>query len=178
MQIIRLNETTKLRQLEITDVPDIYKAIDSQRGYLREFLPFVDHTKKTEDTRAFVEGAVNAAVERNEYTFVILVENNFAGLVGFKDLDKKNLKVEIGYWLCEQYQHRGIMTSAVKALCELAFKDLQLNRIQIKCATGNIRSKHIPIRLGFKMEGLERQGELMHNGTFADLEIYSILKND
>lgn len=178
MQIIRLNETTKLRQLEITDAPDIYNAIDTQRYYLREFLPFVDHTKKTEDTYAFVEGAVRAATERDEYTFIILAENNFAGLVGFKELDKKNKKVEIGYWLCEQYQGQGIMTSAVKALCKLAFNELQLNRVQIKCATGNVKSKHIPIRLGFKLEGLEREGELMYDSTFADLEIYSLLKND
>lgn len=178
MKTIPFNETTKLRQLEIADVSDIYKAINSQRDYLREFLPFVDRTKKQEDTHTFVNAAVHAAEERNEYTFIILAENNFAGLIGFKDLDKENQKAEIGYWLCEQYQGQGIITLAVKALCQLAFKELHLNRIQIKCATGNIRSKRIPLRLGFTLEGIERQGELMVNGTFADLEIYSLLKDD
>lgn len=99
MKIIRLNETSQLRQLAITDVPDIYNAIDSQRDYLREFLPFVDDTKQIEDTHAFVNAAVNAATEQSEYTFVILSENCFAGLVGFKDLDKRTGKwrLAIGY---------------------------------------------------------------------------------
>lgn len=178
MKIIRLNETSQLRQLAITDVPDIYNAIDSQRDYLREFLPFVDDTKQIEDTHAFVNAAVNAATEQSEYTFVILSENCFAGLIGFKDLDKKNRKVEIGYWLCEQYQRQGIMTSAVYALCELAFDELQLNRIQIKCATGNMKSKRIPLRLGFTLEGIERQGEQMYDRSYADIEVYSILRNE
>lgn len=177
MKEIRLHTTSLLCPLELTDVPEIYQAIDSQRDYLREFLPFVDQTKQMEDTHTFVRSSVFAA-ERGEYTFVTRCNNAFAGLVGFKDLDKENRKVEIGYWLCKQYQQQGIMTSAVQALCKLAFKEMKLNRVQIKCAINNIRSKRIPLRLGFTYEGIERQGELMSNGKFSDLDVYSLLKSD
>lgn len=178
MKEIRLNTATKLCPLELTDVPDIYQAIDSQRDYLRQFLPFVDRTRCFDDTRLFVRSSVLIAEERGEYTFVIRHEEKFAGIIGFKDLDKENKKTEIGYWLCEQYQHLGIMTLAVKALCRLAFKEMRLNRVQIKCAIKNTRSICIPLRLGFTHEGIERQGELTYNGTFTDLNIYSLLKSD
>ncbi len=177
MKNIKLNATTELRPLEQSDVSDIFNAIDTQREYMRKWLPFVDKTHGIEDTLKFVRVALNDA-ERGDYTFVIVCEGRFAGLIGFKDTDKENRKTEIGYWLCEQYQGKGIMTAAVKGLCDLAFRTLKINRIQIKCAVGNTHSKRIPLRLGFKYEGNERDGELMSNGQFTDLDIYSKLRTE
>ncbi|MFA7401791.1 MAG: GNAT family protein, partial [Bacteroidales bacterium] len=91
---------------------------------------------------------------------------------------KQNQKTEIGYWLSESFQKKGIMSLSVKALIDYAFQQLQLNRIQIKCAVGNNESKHIPQRLGFTFEGIEREGEFLSDNTFTDLEVYSILKKD
>ena len=47
----------------------------------------------------------------------------------------------------------------------------------IKTAVGNTKSSAIANNLGFKFEGLERDGELL-NGVYIDLEIYSFLKKD
>jgi len=52
-----------------------------------------------------------------------------------------------------------------------------LHRIQIKCGTGNIRSKKIPQRLHFQLEGIERDGELLSGEQFTDLETYSLLND-
>ena len=39
-------------------------------------------------------------------------------------------------------------------------------------------SRRIPIRLGFRFEGIERAGEFFADGSFVDLEVYSRLKDD
>jgi len=52
---------------------------------------------------------------------------------------------------------------------EFAFNDLDISRIQIKCATGNISSKNISRRLEFKLEGIEWDGELLAGGKFTDI---------
>jgi ribosomal-protein-serine acetyltransferase len=49
--------------------------------------------------------------------------------------------------------------------------------VQIKVAKGNLKSLQIPRRIGFKFEGIEREGEL-HMNEYFDLEVYSILKRD
>lgn len=177
MEHITLNAKTELRQLRQSDVSDIFNAIDTQRLYMGKWLPFVDRTHSIDDTLRFVRAAVNDA-DRGDYTYVILYEGKFAGLIGFKDTDKENRKTEIGYWLSEEYQGKGIMTTAVKGLCDLAFKKLKINRVQIKCAVGNTRSKRIPLRLGFMYEGNERDGELLSDGRFTDLDIYSKLRTE
>lgn len=174
---IRLNATTILRPLTPLDAPDIFNAIRTQRNYLRRWLPFVDSTRTIEDTLRFIRSSVIDA-ERGDYVFVIVCEGRFAGLIGFKDTDRENRRTELGYWLCEEYQGRGLMTAAVSALCQWMFKRQRMCRVQIKCATENARSRAIPERLGFVHEGTERCGARLANGRYTDLEVYSRLRTD
>jgi len=66
----------------------------------------------------------------------------------------------------------------VKTIIGFAFEELMLNRIQIKCAVGNLKSKKIPQKLKFVREGVERAGELLSDGNYTDLEVYSLLKSE
>lgn len=175
---IKLDEETELRQLRPSDAGDIFEVIDKQRLYLGKWLPFVEFTKEVSDTEKFVEATVNAAKDRFEYVFTIRKQDAFVGLIGFKDTDRINKKTEIGYWLSEEYQGQGIVSKSVARLCELAFNELGLNRIQIRCAVENMASSKIPKRLGFRFEGIERQGELLAGNVYTDLEVYSKLKSD
>ena len=104
-------------------------------------------------------------------------KEEFAGLIGFKETDWVNKKTEIGYWLIEKMQGKGIITSCVTKLIKFAFQKLKLNRTQIKVAVGNSKSVAIPKRLGFTLEGIERAGE-KHGQEYLNLKVYSLLKSD
>lgn len=175
---ITIDSQIELRQLRHSDATDIFNTIDTQRVYLGEWLPFVAFTKELTDTQKFVESVMEAPEERFEYVFTIRKAGEFAGLIGFKDTDRLNRKSELGYWLAEGFQKQGIVTRSVQRLCQFAFEELDLNRIQIKCATGNTASNNIPQRLGFRFEGIERDGELLTGHIYTDLAVYSRLKSD
>lgn len=70
------------------------------------------------------------------------------------------------------------MTEAIKSLLMLAFTKLGLNSVRIHVATKNIKSRNIPERLGFTLEGILRDGELLVDNDFTDLAIYSLLKKE
>ena len=152
--------------------------IDTQRQYLGRWLPFVAETRTENDSYAYLQSVLSVPSERRELLCTITADGRFAGLVGFKDTDRANRKTEIGYWLGEEYQGRGIMTRCVEALCGLAFSELDMNRIQIQCAVGNTKSSNIPRRLGFTLEGIARAGELQADGRFSDIEVYSLLREE
>jgi ribosomal-protein-serine acetyltransferase len=59
-------------------------------------------------------------------------------------------------------------------MLEYAFSRLMLNKVEIRCATGNLKSCAIPQRLGFKQEGIIRQGEWLYD-HFVDLNLYGLL---
>lgn len=173
-ELIVNNEIT-LKEIGEEEIRPIFETINAEREYLGEWLPFVDYTLEMADTQNFIESlTVN---ETKDFTFAIYYKEQFVGLVGLKDPDYDNSKVEIGYWISEKFQHLGIITLSCKTLIKYAFDKLEFNRVQLKAATGNIKSQHIAERLGFTREGIERDGEL-HKRGFVDLVVYGLLKRD
>ena len=170
---LKVDDKILLKEIGFEDVEAIYNTIDHDRVYLGEWLPFVEFTTEISYTHRFVENYINSY--QTDVTFAIYYQDHFAGIIGLKDTDPDNEKTEIGYWLSESYQHKGIMTLSGKALINYVFDEMNLNRIQLKAATGNIKSRNVAWRLGFREEGTERESEL-HQRGFVDLVVYSLLK--
>ncbi len=177
MEYIQVNTHIHLETIKLSMAPLIFNTIDQDRKYLRRWLPFVDYTHSVLDTELFIRSMLSQKEKRKDEVYSIWFDMEFAGLIGFKDIDWANHKTELGYWLAEKMQGKGIITNCTAALVKYGFKKLGMNRIQIKVAIGNEKSAAIPARLGFKSEGIERHGELL-NGMYHDLEVYSMLKSD
>jgi len=165
----------RIKEIGLEDVGSIYRTLVNEREYLSEWLPFVGITDSLSDTQAFVQSIINSGLKN--FICAIFFQQQFVGLIGLKEIDSYNKKAEIGYWLSEAFQHKGIVTRSCKTIIDFAFDELNLNRIQIKIATGNIKSLHVAEILGFTREGLERQGELLTKG-YTDLVVFGLLKNE
>ncbi len=177
MDHLEVDRNIRLQALDNSIAEEIFLTIQQDREYLSNWLPFVQSTQKLADTEAFIHSVTRQKDEKKDEIFSIWFRNNFAGLIGFKETDWINQKTELGYWLAEKMQGKGIATKCVEKLIRYAFQKLRINRVQIKTAVGNTKSSAIPKRLGFTFEGIERAGE-KHEKKFLDLEIYSLLKSD
>ena len=104
-------------------------------------------------------------------------EGRLAGAIGYDPIDWENRTTELGYWLGEEYQGKGLVTAACRALVEPAFGELSLNRVVISCATENKKSCAIPERLGFRREGVQRQAEWLYH-HFVDHVVYAALASE
>lgn len=167
-----------IREATLDDAAIIWQTIYDNRDYLRTWLPFVDGLKEVSDEEAFLEEQLSVPYKERNIVFVIGQGHELCGLIGFLNTDIVNCRTEIGYWLIPEYQGLGVMTSCVRHLCEWAVSERGMNSIRIRCAVGNLSSNAIPCRLGFTLEGIERDGELMADGKYTDLCVYSILKSE
>ena len=62
-------------------------------------------------------------------------------------------------------------------MVDLAFRERGVHRVVIRAGVGNVRSRAIPERLGFTLEGVAR-GEGKGVGGFYDLAVYGILEDE
>ncbi|WFB64749.1 GNAT family N-acetyltransferase [Sphingobacterium sp. WM] len=177
-RVIEIDSNLSLKALVESDAIRMFNIIDTQREYLGEWLPFVQFTNKIEDSKGFVEMAMNNRKIKKDYVYKICLEDRMIGLIGTKEIDLINKNTEIGYWLSRDFQNQGIMTKSVQALIQELYEELKLERIQICCAVGNEKSINIPKRLGFKLEGTKRNGEWIGNLQFRELLVFSKLKSD
>lgn len=175
--VIPVDGEIELRILEEWDAPELFSLIDRNRAYLREWLPWVDYETSVEDSRSFVRRCLQHYLDNEGFTMGIHYQDQLVGVIGYHPVNWPSRKVEIGYWLDANVQGKGIMTRACRAVVRYAFEKLLLNRVTILCATGNLRSRAIPERLGFTQEGTLREAEWLYD-HFVDLVVYSMLARE
>ena len=174
---IRVDEDTNLCMLEERHAQELYELVDANRAYLREWLPWVDYERAVEDSRAFIKHALQQFASNEGFQLGIWYRGQLAGVIGYHPINWSNRKVEIGYWLAQSFQGKGLMTKACKTLVTYAFDELGLNKVSIQCATGNSRSCAIPKRLGFTQEGILRDAEWLYD-HYVDHVIFGMLARD
>ena len=174
---LRVDENIELRLVGERDASRIFELTDRNRQYLRKWLPWVDGTQTAADTMAFIERAMEQVRQGQGFHACIEYRGDLAGVIGHVYLDPVNRRTEIGYWLGEEFQGRGIMTRACRRLVDQAFESLGLNRVVIRVAVENRKSRAIPERLGFVQEGVLRE-VVWQNDAFADLVMYAILRRE
>jgi len=172
-----IEKDLELRLLENNNAEEMFKLIDSCRNHLREWLPWVDNTKSSDDTKNFIEITKKQFASNNGFQAGIWYRGEFAGAIGYHGINWANKSTSIGYWLGKNHVGKGIMTKACKAFIDYALIDLKLNRVEIRCAENNYKSRAIPERLGFTKEGVIREAEWLFN-HYVNHVIYGILVSE
>ncbi|ARU63878.1 hypothetical protein CBW65_11480 [Tumebacillus avium] len=167
----------ELRLLEEHHAEEVYRLIDGNREHLREWLPFIDFNTSSADSLAFIKMSREQLAKNSGTNYGIFYKGRLAGVVGNHFIDWSNRLTSIGYWLGKEFTGHGLMTAATKALVEQAFAEYKLNRVEIRVATGNLKSQGVPERLGFVKEGVLRQREWMYD-RWLDHIVYSMLASE
>ncbi len=174
---IEINNSLKLKLVSIDHAERIFDLVNGNRIYLGAWMPWVELTVSVNDTKDYIQSSLKRYSVVDGFDCTIFYNNSIVGLIGLHKIDCANKITSMGYWLGEKFQGQGIMTEACKALTKHCFSQLQLNRVEIKCATKNFKSQAIPERLGYKKEGTIRQAELL-NGEFVDHFLYAKISGD
>jgi ribosomal-protein-serine acetyltransferase len=172
-----VGDDIELRLLEKQNAGELFSVIERNRVHLRRWLPWVDRTRSADDIRNFLDHAVDAYNLGEEMHTGIWWAGRLVGSVGHHRIDTLNRNSSIGYWLDADVEGRGIMTRSCLAMLRHLFEERKLHRVEIRCATGNVRSCAIPARLGFTREGVSRGAEWV-NDQFYDLVVWSMLEEE
>ena len=80
---------------------------------------------------------------------------------------------EIGYMILTPCWSQGIGTEAVRQICEIAFRELELQQIIGQVFPENVASARVLEKNGFLMEGM-MAGAIMKQGKVMDLIAYRL----
>jgi ribosomal-protein-serine acetyltransferase len=170
---LRVTDDFSLRLLDETDVQELHELIEANRGYLAQWLPWA-RSQTFDDTLDFIRRTRSQVSDNDGFQAAIVLAESIVGMVGYHAIDWPNRSTRIGYWLDERHQGRGIMTAAVRVLVDQALSTWRLNRVEIRAAADNRRSRAIPERLGFRQGETVRRAELV-DGRYLDSVVYSMV---
>jgi len=174
---VRIGPEVALRLLEARHSDELYQLIRQNWERLRVWVPWLRLTSTVDQTREYVQRSLHRFANGKGFSAGIWLGDQLVGQIALEYIDRDNRLTEIGYWIDAGVEGKGIVTKACQHLVDYAFGELDLNRVQIRCAVENTRSRAIAQRLGFVEEGVLRQVEQLETG-YVDLVIYGMLRHE
>lgn len=168
-----------LRAFQPEDVDTIYDAVCQSLPELSRWLPWCHADYSRTETQEFLNQRGTAFRELGEHAFAILdrTSERFLGATGVNQIDRHGRRANLGYWLRTDATGNGYATEATLMVARWAFLTLQLERIEIVAALGNVASQRVAIRVGAVREGIARKrlrkGDLQH-----DAVLFSLIRSD
>ena len=148
----RVDDEIVLTLLSPPDAEAFYTLVDRNREHLSRWFTWVNQYESISDSLAFAKSNLQRMAEVSAMGCLIWYCGHLAGWVELLNIDRPGRRTEIGYWIGEKFQHRGIARRAVIALIEHAFMYLDFALIHAKVNPENSRSRALLEALGFASE--------------------------
>ena len=148
-------KTTRLtlRRLEPQDDELIFAAY-AQDPEVTKYLTWRPH-RTVADTKAFVEGRINAWDAGTEFVWTILL--NGSRLIGGIALRLQDCKADVGYVIARPHWGHGYAPEALGALVQWALAQPAIHRVWAVCDIDNPKSARVMEKVGMIREGILRR---------------------
>jgi len=166
-----------LTPVAVEHAAELASLMRRERAHLQPYLPALGALASVDAARLHLAGAVERARHHEIFEWHLFDGAVLCGAIRIKNIDRDDRKAQIGYFLASEFVGKGIVTSSLRSVLAFCFDTLRLNRLELRCAAGNARSMAVAQRLGFVLEGVMRQDELL-NGVFVDQHVFGLLRAD
>lgn len=170
-----LDSGTRIRPFEPDDAAAMFRLIESSRDHLDRWLRWSNTIRSEADAQATVALFVGKRAAGTGFHSGIWVADRLAGGVVCRELDRQHRCAEIGYWLGPDFTGRGLATRASSLAIDYLIGGRGAHRIEMQCGVHNVRSRAVPERLGFRLEGIRRESYWITT-QFVDSAVYGLLE--
>src|SRR5262245_61750257 len=177
-----LIETARLRLCALgpEHVERVHKVIPKNKAHLLPTMPWAHLEPLSLEARTELLTKMRASFDSGaDFVFGIFERssNRYVGGTGLHPRIGPRA-LEIGYWIAADSQGKGLVTETVVALTSVALETMGARRLEIRCSPTNVKSRAIPERLGFHLDGILREGGLSGSGELEDKMVWSLLATE
>lgn len=176
MLVHDLGAGAALRLFEERDAAEVYAVIDANRDHLSRWM-FWAPDAVPEQSLEFIRRGRRQIADNDGLQLAITLHGEIVGSIGVHGINWQHRNTSVGYWIAERAQGRGIITAAVRALTDHAFRVWELERMELQAAPENVRSRAVAERLGFRQEGVLRRAWRVGD-RWLDHVVYAMLAAD
>jgi RimJ/RimL family protein N-acetyltransferase len=175
-----IGERVVVRAWRPEDAQALFEAVDESRERLRPWMGWVDLYQTVADSEEYCRRVGARFVERSDFALGIWhrASGRFLGGTGFHNIDWDVPSFETGYWIRDGQVGKGYVEEAVRLLMAQAFERMGAQRLAITCNANNERSRRIPERIGFELEGRLRNHMRTEAGPLRDTLVFSLVPGD
>lgn len=165
-----------IRKYQAGDAAGIVEAVHESVATVGAWLDWCSNRYGAAEAEAWIAHAADSWDKAESFVFAIVdaTSGDYLGGVGLSRIDQENHSANLGYWIRQSYQGRGVGTQAARLAVGYAFEQLKLTRIEIVCGAANRPSRRVAEKTGARYEGLA-SGRLTVHGKPLDAAVYTII---
>ena len=152
-----------------------FNLIENNRSRLEDFFAgTVCKTTTLEDTILYCN-EIEERVQAKSYFPYLIVERaskNIVGLIDVKNIDWEIPKAELGAFIDQDYEGKGIITILGKQLINEIVQEHRFKKLLCRAASRNTRSVKLIERIGFEFEGTIKRDYRTSKGELTDMKYY------
>ncbi len=177
MQKLNHSDDIIVSAIKIEDAGSFYSVLKENYAHLHTYFPItLSAISSIKTAEEFIAQKIKKANIRQAFYFVLLKENNIAGVLSVKYINWLQRKAEIAYFVTAKFEGRGIGSAGIAWLTQFCFAELQLKKIFAKINPGNIASKKVIEKNGFSFEELLKKDYYNDLGELTDSLCYAKVK--
>ncbi|WP_316634843.1 GNAT family protein [uncultured Flavobacterium sp.] len=160
---------------------EFYYLIEKNKKHIEKTFPAtLSHCEDLEKTRQFIAFNQDKENHKEGYYFYArdIKTNTLIGYLCIKSIDNRISKCELGYFVDEDYQGKGITSKLVSETLDFCFNTLKMNKVFICTSKINKASQQIALKHHFKQEGILRDEFKTSDGTLEDVVYFGLLKSE
>jgi RimJ/RimL family protein N-acetyltransferase len=167
-----------LRPWRESDANSLYAAMRESQESIGRWLSWCHPAYDLRDAMAWIVHCRNTWRLGEQYAFAVFApDGQLLGSVDIKLHDRRIRCGNVGYWMRQSRQRLGVCPRALALLAGFGFGVLDLQRLEILAATGNLPSRRVAEKLGARFEGIARQRLVVH-GQPSDAAVYALIPTD
>ena len=157
-----------LRPYRLEDASVVFAAAMESVDTVGRWMPWC-HAGHTEaESIAWIEKCHAMWQSGEAYEFAMFDSTDeYVGGAGLNQFHRLHNLANLGYWVRQSRQRRGLATAAVRILAKFGFETLRLTRIEIVAASENSPSRRVAERAGAQFECIARNRLIIHGVPLA-----------
>lgn len=171
---LKIDDDLELRLFTQNEAQLLHALISGNRHHLDQWMRWSSHIQTLDDVYDFIQKWADRYQASEGYHVGLWYQGQLVGGIACRDMNYESRHAEIGYWLGEDFVGKGLVAKSCRAVIRHLFEQEQMHRIEIQCATDNLRSRAFAERFGFTFEGIKRESEWI-TSSFRDHALYSLL---
>ena len=168
-----------IRPYTAGDITEQVDAIIESVTTVGRWLPWCNSTYSVKDAAEWFVICEQSMAASLSYDLGIFYKSSreLVGSIAINEIRANHKLGNIGYWVRESAQGKGIAAEAVEAIAEFGFNLLGLVRLEIIAGVDNKASRRVAEKVNATCEGLARNRIILDKQPI-DAMIYSLIPSD
>ncbi|KJV31339.1 hypothetical protein VI08_13625 [Luteibacter yeojuensis] len=168
-----------LRRYRDSDPSELAAAISESEATVGRWMNWASADYRAEMAMDWIRFSEKAWAIGDSFDMLIVDarSDRCLGSIGLNQRNRENNFANLGYWVRQSAQGKGVASRAGKLAIEWALWRVGLSRIEIVVAQDNSASRRAAEQIGAQFEGVLRK-RLMIRGALVDAAMYAVVAGD